>query len=109
MGLTVKTERQYGPSRGDGFTVIADQEVKLSSKGDSELPIPLRRIEILRDEGAKTIIVITNDMTHSAVEIAQAYKPLANRVAVPLAQAAPEAAHLPRTVQTPSNCSSTRR
>ncbi len=74
MGLTVKIERQYGPSRGDGFTVVADQEVKLSSKGDSKLPIPLRRIEILRDEGAKTIIVITNDMTHSAVEIAQAYK-----------------------------------
>ena len=55
MGLTVKIERQDGPSRGDGFTVIADQEVKLSSKGDSKLPIPLRRIEILRDEGAKTI------------------------------------------------------
>ena len=25
MGLTVKAERQYGPSRGDGFTVIGDQ------------------------------------------------------------------------------------
>ncbi len=74
MGLTVKTERQYGPSRGDGFTVIADQEVEFSSKGDSKLPIRLRRIEILRDEDAKTIIVITNDLKRSAVEIAQAYK-----------------------------------
>ena len=27
MGLTVETERQCGPSRGDGFTVIADEEV----------------------------------------------------------------------------------
>ncbi len=74
MGLTVKAERQYGPSRGDGFTVIADEQVALSSKGDSKLPIPLRRIEILRDEDAKTIIVITNDLKRSAVEIAQAYK-----------------------------------
>jgi len=74
MGLAVKAERQYGPSRGDGFTVIADEEVALSSKGDSKLPIPLRRIEILRDEDAKKIVVITNDMQRSAVEIAQAYK-----------------------------------
>jgi putative transposase len=74
MGLTVMAERQYGPSRGDGFTVVSDEEVELSSKGDSKLPIPLRRIEILRDEDAKTIIVITNDMKRSAVEIAQVYK-----------------------------------
>ena len=74
MGLTVKAERQYGPSRGDGFTVISDEEVALSSKGDSKLPIPLRRIEIVRDEDAKTIVVITNDTRRSAVEIAQAYK-----------------------------------
>jgi len=74
MGLTVKTERQYGPSRGDGFTVICDEEVEFSSKGDSKLPIPLRRIEILRDEDAKTIVVVANDMKRSAVEIAQAYK-----------------------------------
>ncbi len=74
MGLTVEAERQYGPSRGDGFTVISDEEVALSSKGDSKLPVPLRRIEILRDEDAKTITVITNDMQRSAVEVAQAYK-----------------------------------
>ena len=54
--------------------MIADEEVELSSKGDSKLPIPLRRIVILRDEDAKTIVVITNDMKRSAVEIAQAYK-----------------------------------
>ena len=74
MGLTVEAERQYGPSRGDGFTVISDEQVALSSKGDSKLPVSLRRIEILRDEDAKTITVITNDMQRSAVEVAQAYK-----------------------------------
>ena len=74
MGLTVKAERQYGPSRGDGFIVTGDQEVELSSKGDSKLSIPLRRIEIVRDEDGKTISVITNDRQRSANEIAQAYK-----------------------------------
>src|SRR6266513_2792668 len=29
---------------GDGFTIIEDAEVTLVSKGDSRLPIPLRRI-----------------------------------------------------------------
>ena len=74
MGLTVRQERQYGPSRGDGFTVIADQEVEFSSKGDSKLRMPLRRIQIRRDEDGKTIAVITNDLSRSAVEIGQAYK-----------------------------------
>ncbi len=74
MGLTVETERQYGPSRGQGFTVIADEEVVFSSKGDSKLPVRLRRIEVVRDEDKKTIVVISNDMKRSAVEIAQAYK-----------------------------------
>ena len=74
MGLTVTVQRQYGPSRGDGFTVMSDDEVELSSKGDSKLAIPLRRIDILRDEDGTIITVITNDMKRSAVEIAQAYK-----------------------------------
>ena len=74
MGLTARADRPCGASRGDGFTVIGDQEVVLSSKGDSKLDIPLRRIEILRDEDGKTICVIANDMTRSALDIAQAYK-----------------------------------
>jgi len=74
MGLTVKKERQYGPSRGEGFTVISDEDVEFSSKGDSRLPILLRRIEVLRDDDAKRIVVITNDVNRPAVEIAQAYK-----------------------------------
>lgn len=74
MGLTVRKERQFGPTRGDGFTVIGDQEVAFSSKGDSKLAIPLRRLSIVRDEDGKTIMVITNDRERPAVEIAQAYK-----------------------------------
>lgn len=58
---------------GDGFRIIADDEVRLTSKGDSRLPIPLRRIKVKRDNG-KTITLITNDMRRKAVEIGALYK-----------------------------------
>lgn len=58
---------------GDGFKVLQDAEVVLASKGDSRLPIPLRRIKVKRDQGG-TITLITNDLNRSAVEIAQLYK-----------------------------------
>jgi putative transposase len=58
---------------GDGFRVIDDAEVKLASKGDSKLQIPLRRIRIKRDTG-QTVTIITNDLQRSAVEIANLYK-----------------------------------
>jgi len=58
---------------GDGFRIIEDGEVRLASKGDSKLPIPLRRIKLRRDEGG-IITLITNDMKRSAVEIATLYK-----------------------------------
>jgi putative transposase len=58
---------------GDGFTVIDDAEVRLVSKGDSKLAIPMRRIRVRRDEGAK-ITLLTNDFKRSAVEIAALYK-----------------------------------
>lgn len=58
---------------GDGFRIIDDAEVKLASKGDSKLAIPLRRIRIKRDTG-QTITLITNDLERSAVEIAGLYK-----------------------------------
>jgi IS4 transposase len=72
-------ERLLEEKRGDGFTVLADCEVALSSKGDSKLPMRLRRIQIERDAAKKDgktqlIVVITNDMTRSAVEIAALYK-----------------------------------
>lgn len=58
---------------GDGFRVIDDVEVKLASKGNSKLKIPLRRIRIKRDTG-QTVTLITNDLKRSAVEIANLYK-----------------------------------
>jgi len=58
---------------GDGFRILADREVVFDSKGDSTLSMPLRRIEIERQD-APPIIVLTNDMTRSAVEIAALYK-----------------------------------
>jgi putative transposase len=59
--------------RGDGFTIIADDEVKLASRGDSRLPIPLRRIKIRRENGG-VITLLTNDLTRTAVEVAALYK-----------------------------------
>ncbi len=58
---------------GDGFRIIDDAEVKLTSKGDSRLPIPLRRIRVKRDKGG-TLTIITNDLERTAVEIAALYK-----------------------------------
>jgi putative transposase len=58
---------------GDGFKIIADDEVVLASKGDSRLAMPLRRIKVKRDDGA-TLSLITNDLERTAVEIAQLYK-----------------------------------
>jgi IS4 transposase len=58
---------------GDGFKIIADDEVKLISKGDSRLPIPLRRIKVRREKGG-VITLLTNDITRTAVEVAALYK-----------------------------------
>jgi putative transposase len=59
--------------KGDGFKIIADDEVKLTSKGDSRLPIPLRRIKVRREKGG-VITLLTNDLVRTAVEIAALYK-----------------------------------
>jgi putative transposase len=69
----VQRWRDLGPTVGDGFTIIDDAEVKLTSKGDSKLPIPMRRIRLRRDDGRK-ITLITNDLDRSAVEVATLYK-----------------------------------
>lgn len=58
---------------GDGFTIIDDAEVKLVSAGNAKLPIPMRRIRLWRDDGAK-LTLITNDLKRSAIEIATLYK-----------------------------------
>lgn len=68
------TKRRYVRKvYGDGFKILEDAEVVLTSKGDSRLPIPLRRIKVKRDKGG-TITLITNDLDRTAVEIAQLYK-----------------------------------
>src|SRR6202035_5128428 len=69
-----KTKSRHGrKSAGDGFRIIADADVILASKGDSKLPIPLRRIKVRRDKGGM-ITLVTNDLKRTAVEIAALYK-----------------------------------
>jgi putative transposase len=65
--------RRLRQAIGDGFTVLDDREVTLASKGDSKLPIRLRRITVKRD-GASKITLITNDMERPAIAIAALYK-----------------------------------
>lgn len=65
--------RELDQTDGDGFTVLDDAEVKLVSKGNSRLDIPMRRIRLRRDDGAK-LSLVTNDLTSSAVEIGRLYK-----------------------------------
>lgn len=73
MRLRVTEERPLRKRIGDGFRIIKDEEVVLASKGDSRLPIPLRRIKVKRDGGG-TITLLTNDPARTAVEIAALYK-----------------------------------
>jgi IS4 transposase len=65
--------RSLRKRKGDGFTIIDDAEVKLVSAGNARLPIPMRRIRLRRDDGAK-LTLITNDLKRSAIEIAGLYK-----------------------------------
>lgn len=71
--LRARKHRYVRKKIGDGFTIIDDADVVLVSKGDSRLPIPLRRIRVRRDTGG-TITLITNDLVRTAIEIAALYK-----------------------------------
>ena len=71
--LRATKHRSIGKRNGDGFEIIADDEVRFVSKGDSRLPIALRRIKIRRDKGG-TITLLTNVLDRTAVEIAALYK-----------------------------------
>jgi IS4 transposase len=73
MRLRAKKHRPLRKRKGDGFEIIADDEVVLTSKGDSRLPIPLRRIQLKRDKGGR-LTLITNDLARTAIEIAALYK-----------------------------------
>lgn len=74
MGLTLVASRAITESQGEGFTVLADEEVRFSSKGDTKLPLPLRRVTVKRHENGGTITLLTNDLNRSAVEIAALYR-----------------------------------
>ena len=73
MRLDAVCARPIEAARGDGFTIVADDEVKFASKGDSKLPIRLRRLIVRREDG-KDIVLLTNDLARSAVEIGALYK-----------------------------------
>jgi IS4 transposase len=66
-------KRPAAEVQGDGFRIVADREVKLASKGDSKLPVFLRRITVKRDNG-DVFDVISNDKLRSARDIAACYK-----------------------------------
>jgi putative transposase len=61
-------------AEGDGFTIVEDAEVSFASKGDSKLPIRLRRLTVRRHETADDITLLTNDLQRSALAIAALYK-----------------------------------
>jgi putative transposase len=74
MGLALACARTLDEAEGDGFTVLADDEVRFASKGDSKLPIRLRRVRLRRHENNDEITLLTNDLARSAVEIGALYK-----------------------------------
>lgn len=73
MPLRATRKRTNRKQNGDGFKIIADHEVKLVSRGHAPLPIPLRRIKLRREDGG-IVVLLTNDLTRTAVEIATLYK-----------------------------------
>ena len=73
MRLRSVRHRTNRKRRGDGFKVLADDEVVLASKGNARLKIPLRRIKIRRDNGG-IITLLTNDLSRTAIAIATLYK-----------------------------------
>jgi putative transposase len=69
----VQRWRPVEQAKGNGFTVLDDAEVKLVSKGDSKLAIPMRRIRLRRDDGTK-LTLLTNDLERSAIDIGRLYR-----------------------------------
>ncbi len=65
--------RALRKTKGDGFKILDDAEVKLATQGNAKLAIPMRRIRLKRDDGT-VLTLITNDLTRSAVAIAALYK-----------------------------------
>jgi putative transposase len=65
--------REPQKTKGEGFIILSDAEVRLTTQGRAKLPIPMRRVCLKRDDG-QTLTLITNDLKRSAIEIANLYK-----------------------------------
>jgi putative transposase len=74
MRLETVCIRPLDAAEGEGFTVLEDAEVRFASKGDSKLPIRLRRLTLKRHEGGGTLILLTNDLEREAIAIGALYK-----------------------------------
>jgi putative transposase len=74
MKLDLVRQREFAEAEGDGFTILEDAGVSFASKGDSKLPIKLRRVTVRRHRNGATLELLTNDLTRSAVAIGQLYK-----------------------------------
>ena len=51
MRFDIVGERPIALAQGDDFTVLNDTEVRFASKGDSTLPMRLRRLRVQRPDG----------------------------------------------------------
>ncbi|MCU0882445.1 MAG: IS4 family transposase [Hyphomonadaceae bacterium] len=73
--LATRPVEPSAPPDDDGFTIVGDQEVTLTSKGGKArtLKPPLRLVTLKRANGTM-LTLITNDPSRSAHEIASAYK-----------------------------------
>ena len=69
----VTRQRKLRKTKGDGFKILSDAEVRLATQGHAKLRVPMRRIRLKRDDG-QTLTLITNDLERSAIEIATLYK-----------------------------------
>lgn len=74
MGFKLIAARPVAQVDGDGFTILDDAEVSFASKGDSKLPLRLRCVSVRRHETDDSIVLLTNDMDRSAIDIAALYK-----------------------------------
>lgn len=69
----VKRWRKPRTTKGEGFEILSDAEVRLATQGRANLSIPMRRIRLKRDDG-QILTLITNDLTRSAIAIAHLYR-----------------------------------
>ena len=65
--------RPLGEIKGEDFEILEDCDVRLASKGDSKLDMPLRLVRVRRANG-KDIVILSNDVASSALDIALLYK-----------------------------------